>query len=91
VVPHPYTDIDFLRTSLADSLNQIRWAQDADLTAWLGGARLNLFRPATGTSLEASPALQEALGRFAQNLMPGIENLRRLLAQVETEADPAAM
>lgn len=43
VVPHPNTDVDWLRTTLANTLNADRWRQDRDLRAWLTGARLDGF------------------------------------------------
>ncbi len=84
VVPHPNTDIDFLRTTLANSLNQIRWALDGELSAWLANARLDIFSPPTGT-VEAVTANQEALRLFAENLMPSIANLQGLLAEVDAD------
>ena len=42
-LPHPDTDLDWLRIALADYGNQLRWLDDPDLTAWLSAARLDLF------------------------------------------------
>jgi hypothetical protein len=42
-LPHPDTDLDWLRIARADYGNQLRWLDDPDLTAWLSGARLDLF------------------------------------------------
>jgi hypothetical protein len=79
VVPHPNTDIDYVRNSLANTRNELLWAGDEALTAWLAAARLNLFgvRPATpdAAMIEAdrriqacAPAaiatLQDLLGRL---------------------------
>ncbi len=54
VVPHPNSDIDFVRTTLGNSLNQMQWAQDADLQAWLHGARLDGFSPSPDAPPEQS-------------------------------------
>ena len=43
VVPHPNSDVDFLRTTLANAVNGARWSQDAALTTWLANARLDGF------------------------------------------------
>ena len=43
VVPHPDTDVDWLRVTLASTLNAIQWRQDPGLTAWLNDARLDGF------------------------------------------------
>jgi hypothetical protein len=42
-VPHPNTDLDFLRTTLRNGMNQARWSQDPALTAWLQSSRLDGF------------------------------------------------
>jgi hypothetical protein len=42
-LPHPDTDLDWLRIAVADYGNQLRWLGDPDLTAWLAAARLDLF------------------------------------------------
>ncbi len=83
VVPHPNTDIDFLRTTLANNLNQIRWAQDPALTAWLAGARLDVFSRIGGESAAADPASQATLAKFGEVLMGAIANLQKLLANVD--------
>jgi len=40
-VPHPSTDIDFLRNSLADSINGENWGKDPKLQRWLRNSRLD--------------------------------------------------
>jgi hypothetical protein len=42
-LPHPDADLDWLRITLAYYRNQLRWLDDADLTAWLSAARLDIF------------------------------------------------
>lgn len=51
-IAHPDTDLDFLRTTIADSRNERRWAEDAGLQRWLDGARLDWVR-------NVGPALPE--------------------------------
>jgi NAD(P)-binding Rossmann-like domain len=41
-VPHPDSDADWLRTTMATNRNYQRWSEDAELQAWLDNARLNL-------------------------------------------------
>ena len=43
VVPHPDTDEDFIRVTLANTLNSIVWNQDEELMQWLVDARLDGF------------------------------------------------
>lgn len=79
VVPHPNADLDFLRATLANALNDLRWAQDAGMTAWIANARLNLFGPRPPSLLADAEALG-ALQRFGAQLPAAIANLQRLLA-----------
>jgi hypothetical protein len=77
VVPHPNTDLDFLRVALANGLNELRWAWDPDLTAWLASIRLNLFgaRPSV-----ADATMIEAERRLMESAPAAIATLQRLLA-----------
>ncbi len=43
-VPHPDSDLDWLRTTIANDRNNLRWAEDPELEKWLANARLQLFR-----------------------------------------------
>ena len=40
-VPHPNSDIDFLRNTIADATNQERWINEPVLNRWLEESRLN--------------------------------------------------
>ena len=40
-VPHPNSDIDFLRNTIADALNQESWINEPILSRWLEESRLN--------------------------------------------------
>ena len=56
-VPHPDTDIDFLRTTLVNTTNQVQWMMNEELAAWLGNSRLDGFTPPPGEDLpEVDPA-----------------------------------
>jgi hypothetical protein len=77
VVPHPNTDIDFLRVTLANTRNDLRWSQDAALSAWIAGARLNLFGVPPAA---ADAAMIEGAQRFAASAPAAIATLQRLLA-----------
>ena len=82
VVPHPNSDIDFLRTTLANTLNAAAWAQKPDLQKWLANARLDGFTPAPGTRQPAGAMPQETMSRFAQVAMPAVGNLQKLLGEI---------
>ena len=65
VIPHPDTDMDWLRVSLAALGNAARWGADPELMQWLAHARLDGFSsPATA---DADPADREALMGMAMN------------------------
>ncbi len=56
-VPHPDTDIDFLRTTLVNTTNQVHWMMNEELAAWLGNSRLDGFTPPAGEDVpEVDPA-----------------------------------
>ncbi len=82
VVPHPHTHIDWLRTALGNSLNTARWRGDADLTAWLVGARLDGFSRARVGDGD-SDSQRAALATIAQHGLASVTNLQRLIAEAE--------
>lgn len=60
-IPHPDTDFDYLRTTIADARNEGRWSKDPTLSAWLDRSRLNWVRD-IGPQLPDEPnARNEAL------------------------------
>jgi len=79
-VPHPDSHIDFLRTTLANSLNAAQWSQDQDLQVWLKNARLDGFSQADSDDSEMDPKVMEEL---ILTTMAGITKLQKLLAEVE--------
>jgi len=82
VVPHPDSSVDYLRTTLANSLNTLRWAQDAALTAWVARSRLDIFGTAAMVSSADSAEVQEAQRLLAAHAAPALANLQRLLVGV---------
>ena len=81
-VPHPDTPLDYLRTALGNLLNAGRWAQDAELQAWLEHSRLDF--------LNASDAGGEVDGELAQRLavdaVAAVAKLQQWLAEVDAQA-----
>lgn len=70
-VPHPDTDIDFLRTTLADLSSAACWAEDPQLQQWVSNSRLDGFsQPGEPTADELPAAEQMAMlgGRAAEQL-----------------------
>ena len=80
-VPHPDTDVDFLRTSVANSLNAARWAQDPALSAWLAAARLDGFSQATPPE-DLDADTEARLQKMAQIGELAIKNAQRILDEL---------
>ena len=79
-VPHPDTALDYLRVTLASTRNQMRWAQEPGLAAWLANARLDWFGR-NAARLPDDPAARDAAmakGREATATM--IAKYERILA-----------
>jgi hypothetical protein len=71
-LPHPDTDLDWIRIALADYSNQLRWFDDAELTAWLAEVRLDLFGHLVGQLLppeSAKPRVRERLLGIAKSVL----------------------
>ena len=81
-VPHPDTDLDFLRTSLATSLNAVRWGQDPELQKWLSGSRLDGFTRRTSEPLSPETGT-EVSALMREHAPASVANLQRLLATVD--------
>jgi hypothetical protein len=79
-VPHPDSHIDYLRTTLANSLNSAAWSQDTDLQAWLKKSRLDGFTQADSDDSEMDPKVME---QILLTTTAGIQNLQKLLAERE--------
>ena len=74
---YPRVPSDWVRLTLASSLNSQLAAQDAELRAWESDCRLNpMFgAPAPG----GAPDWDEARGRFRASVQAGMARLRELL------------
>lgn len=90
-LPHPDTDLDWLRITRAYYRNQLRWLDDPELTAWLAAARLDVFGRLVGDSLapaSAKPRVRErVMGMAKSALAAAAAKLDELMA---SEADVPA-
>jgi hypothetical protein len=69
-LPHPDTDLDWLRLAQADYSNQLRWFDDPELMSWLSAARLDLFGHLIGhllPSATAKPRVRERILSIAKS------------------------
>jgi hypothetical protein len=80
VVPHPDSDIDWLRTTLGDTLNAVRWQDDPDLQDWLMRARLDGF---SGSRGDPDAEQMEVLVRILEHAPDAMTNLERLLREID--------
>jgi hypothetical protein len=84
VVPHPNTDIDWLRTALGNTINSAMWREDGALTDWLTDARLDGFsRSRMGAGSNASQ--RASLELIAEHGLQSVLNLQRLIAVAEID------
>ena len=91
-LPHPDTDLDWLRITLADYRNQLRWLDDPDLTAWLAAARLDVFGHLMGhlqAAGSAKPRVRDRiLGMAKSALSATATKLDQLMVEEASLAAP---
>jgi hypothetical protein len=71
-LPHPDTDLDWLRLARADYRNQLRFLEDPELTEWLSSVRLDLFGHLMGHLLapaSAKPRVRERILGIAKKAL----------------------
>jgi NAD(P)-binding Rossmann-like domain len=81
-VPHPDSDLDWLRVTDGDLRNQGRWLEDDNLMDWLGSARLNLLA-------DLMPPLPDPQARRAvvAGLQSGLKSTRERLGRLLSTVD----
>jgi len=73
-VPHPDTDIDYLRNTLADLVNGAMWNENESLQAWVKASRLDGFAYSQSGSPESDAAyiqIMEEYGPVAAEKLMG--------------------
>ena len=91
-VPHPNTDIDFLKNNLADAVNSEQWTKEPGLKNWLQKSRLNF----ESHILNASPMIKILsvltkipFLRFSNKAdeaqQKATENMKRLLDKLKSQ------
>lgn len=81
-IPHPNSDIDWLRTTLDNALNTARWNSDPALGAWLRGSRLDAYSRA-GAGGDPNADQLHVLGKIGEHAAAATTNLQRLLAEID--------
>ena len=83
-IPYPDSDIDWLQTTLANSVNTARWGSDPELSAWLRGSRL--YAPSrVGLDGDPNEAQLDIIRKIGEHTPGVIPNLQRLLEDVEAD------
>ncbi|SPM28784.1 NAD(P)-binding protein [Mycobacterium terramassiliense] len=91
-LPHPDSDLDWLRVARADYGNQLRWLDDPDLTAWLATARLDLFGHLMGHLLapaSAKPRVRDRILRIARSALSTTAGKLDQLMAAELSCNPS--
>lgn len=78
-LPLPYEDLDWLRISITDNRNQVRWLQDPELVEWLSASRLDLVRQISPPVPDKPRVRERALGLLKTALEGASANLEQLL------------
>lgn len=78
-VPHPDSDLDWLRLTGSDLRNQQRWLQDDDLRDWLRSARLNILAGLLPPLSDKPRVRDRVLSIFQSRLTDAGEQLEALL------------
>ncbi len=79
-VPHPDSDLDWLRPSIADNRNQLRWLEDPELAAWLAASRLDVVGRMSRPLPDKPRVREKALGLLRLTVGAATENLEKLLS-----------
>lgn len=91
-LPHPDTDVDWLRLALSDYSSQLRWFDDPELMSWLSAARLDLFGHLIGhllPSASVKPRVRERILGIAKSVFSAtVGKLDRLMADEAALAAP---
>jgi hypothetical protein len=83
-VPHPDTDMDYLRNTLADLVNGALWSEDESLQAWLKAARLDGFSSSASGSPEADAEFIQSMEKYGP---VAAEKLMRYLADASHQGE----
>ncbi|MBJ82650.1 MAG: hypothetical protein CL462_07090 [Acidimicrobiaceae bacterium] len=79
VVPHPDDTLDWVRTTLENALNSIKWNADPGLKTWLSNARLDGFSGRGAPRQSAGPSGDDLLGRIREVTPSALKKLAAYL------------
>ncbi|MFP6796005.1 MAG: FAD/NAD(P)-binding protein [Pseudomonadales bacterium] len=79
VVPHPNSDMDWLRNRFSDNVNTFRWNQDPNLMEWLRASRLDPFNPPSNGTDQPNGEDAERISEMMSNAPLAMQKLQQLL------------
>lgn len=79
-IPHPDSDLDWMRLTHSDLRNVQRWLDDVELTDWLSSARLNLLADLLPPLSHKPRVRDRVVSMFRSKLNIASEQLEKLLS-----------
>lgn len=74
-VPLPYTDADYLRCAIANSVNMATWLSEPAIVKWINESRTDLFSPHLDFESAEGIANIQAMGALIQAAVPKMQAL----------------
>lgn len=87
-VAQPYTDADYLRCAIANSLNMAVWLTEPAVVKWINESRTDLFSPYLDFESDEGIANIQAMGGLIQQAVPKMQALLEG-HKVKATAEPA--
>ena len=84
VVPLPNEDIDFMKMTAANMMNQYKWSQNPEIRDWLLTNRLDGFSKMVSEVSAEDTEKRAILKRLRNNAMPAAMKLQQFIAQAES-------
>ncbi|OPE49820.1 hypothetical protein BST27_07755 [Mycobacterium intermedium] len=85
-IPHPDSDLDWMRLTHSDLSNFSRWLDDEELFDWLSSARLNLLADLLPPLADKPRVRQRVVSMFQKGLNTAIEQLEALRSETASAA-----
>ncbi len=87
-VPQPYTDADYLRCAIQNSMNMAVWLTEPVVVKWINESRIDLFSPLLDFNDPETAANIQAMGELIQKAVPKMQALLESHA-VKAKGEPA--
>lgn len=84
VVPLPNADIDYMKMTAANMMNQYKWSQNPEIRDWLVTNRLDGFSKMVSDVSAEDTEKRAILKRLRNNAMPAALKLQQFIAQTES-------